>query len=106
MTRKRVTDTRVRKQQILDECMKFAVKYGYHNITRDMIGKRVDMTGAGVSYLFGTMANLERDMVRYAIHTENIKVLAQMVALNNKYVRRKLSDDLKSRITAHISNFK
>ena len=73
------------RTNILKSCLALASTHGYRNITRDQIAIKADVTPSLISYHLGTMLELRRHMMREAIRTENLPVLAQGIASKDKH---------------------
>lgn len=70
----------LRKEDILAAALPLAEKRGYLRLLRNDIANAAKCSGATLHYHFGTMAQLQRDLMRYAIARENLRVIAQGIA--------------------------
>lgn len=90
------------RNDILRACLKLAAKHGYREITRDAIAIEADVTPSLVSYHLGTMIELRRTVMREAIRTECLPVIAQGLAANDKHAR-KSSNELQAAALATLA---
>lgn len=79
---------KIRKHSIVQTALRLAVKHGYTNITRRQIAQTSGVSEAAVSYYFGTMAQLRRDILRHAIQQEVLHIIAQALVNNDPYIAR------------------
>lgn len=84
----------VRKEQIMNACLKLARKHNYTSVTRPMIADACGCSEGTVARIIGTMTQLDRNIMRHAIAKEDLIVLAQGLATKNKHAL-KASDELK-----------
>jgi len=96
MTTPNKSERTARESQILAAALKLAVTHGYRSVTRDHIGQAIGVSPTLVSYVFKTMPNLRRDIMREAVRTENLRVLAQGLAMRDPHAR-KASPELRQR---------
>lgn len=75
--------TDARKEDILAAALPLAERNGYTTITRNDIAKAARISGPTLHYHFGTMAQLRRDLMRYAIKAGSARVIAQGVVAND-----------------------
>jgi len=68
--------------------MKLAVRHGYRHVLRDQIAVEADVHPSNVSYHFGTMIELRRHIMREAIRTECLPIIAQGLAAGDKHARK------------------
>ena len=73
------------RTHILKACLALSERQGYRNITRDQIATKADVTPSLVSYHLGTMEAMRRCVMREAIRTENLAVLAQGIAIKDRH---------------------
>jgi len=69
--------TEARKEDILAAALPLAERHGYTNITRDQIAAAAKVSGPTLHYHFGTIAQLRRDLMRYAVREVCLRVIAQ-----------------------------
>lgn len=86
----------VRKDAILTAAIKLAKKTHYLKVTRLQIAEAVGVSGPAIQYHFKTMKQLQRDMMRAAIHQECLQVIAQGIVANDRHVG-KIAPELKQR---------
>ena len=101
MTKQTKLEARARMASILTAALRLAVTYGYNRITRDAIGTEARIAPTLITYHFGTMATLRRDIMREAIRVECLPVIAQGLAMRDKHAMR-ASDDLRHRALATL----
>lgn len=73
-----------RREEIVQAALSWAQAIGYQNVTRENIAKSVGLTPQAIQHHIGTMAKLRRDIMRRAIATDNLHVLAQGMANKDK----------------------
>lgn len=95
-------DPKERKAQILETAVNVCKTKGFHSITREDIAIELQITKALISRYFGTMANLKRDIIRFAIRNEVIPVIAQGLATGDRHAK-KAPEDLKQRAAAYLA---
>lgn len=74
-----------REQQILTEALRQARAHGYQNIQRAAIADALGIAHSLVNRYFGTMSTLRRDVMRAAVRTECLAVIAQGIALRDRH---------------------
>lgn len=77
-------DPKLRKEQILAAAMVIAVRKGYMHVQRDDVADLADVSPARVSQLFNTMPQLRRAIMRNAVKTKHLVVIAQGLACRDK----------------------
>jgi AcrR family transcriptional regulator len=75
----------IRSQQIIDAAMKLSEKKGYQNVMRSEIASEAGCATGLVSHYYGTMSQLKRAVMRHAVETENLTVIAQGLAERDKH---------------------
>jgi len=68
------------KDKILDAAFSLACECGYRGIRRDMIAERAGVAGGTVNLHFLTMDNLKAAIMRKAIESEQLDILAAGMA--------------------------
>lgn len=76
------------RTHILKACLALAVKHGYRSITRDQIAAEASVHPSNVSYHLGTMIELRRHIMREAVRTECLPVIAQGLAAGDRHARK------------------
>lgn len=76
------------RTHILKACMKLAAAKGYRHILRDEIAVEAGVHPSNISYHFGTMIELRRTIMREAVRTECLPVIAQGLAAGDKHARK------------------
>ena len=96
MTKKRLRPAD-RKQEILNAAIKVAGRPGgWGKLTRDAVAKEAACSEGLVSKYFGTMIAFRRSIMRAAIGTENLAVIAQGLAAGDASAK-KADPELKAR---------
>ena len=88
--------------QILQAALVVASKVGYARLTREDIAKRADVPASLISYHLGTMPALRRKIMREAIRTECLPVVAQGLAIRDRFAL-KAPAELRARAVASLS---
>jgi len=88
--------------QILNAALVVASKVGYARLTREDIAKRADVPASLISYHLGTMPALRRKIMREAIRTECLPVVAQGLAIRDRFAL-KAPAELRARAVASLS---
>ncbi len=89
-------EARQRNSQILAAALKLAEKVGYSQISREAVAKASGVSAPLVTYHMGTMPEFRRKIMREAVRTECLPVIAQGLALKDKHAR-KASEELRAR---------
>jgi DNA-binding transcriptional regulator YbjK len=95
-------DPVLRKKQILTAALDMAVVHGYQNITRGLIAERANVSVGLITRYFGTMKNLKRAVMRAAVNSEVLAVVAQGLA-NGDEQAKKAPQEVKEKAIALIS---
>ena len=75
-----------RENAILQAAIKVAERQGgWSTMTREAVAKEAQCSDAAVSVRFGTMIEFRRTVMRHAIHTKNLSILAQGLAAGDKH---------------------
>ncbi len=77
-----------RKEDILATAVRLAEMNGYAHLTRAEIAAAADITATAITYHFGTMTQLRREIMRYAVAHENLRVIAQGIAAGDTHAAR------------------
>lgn len=94
----------LRKDQILSVAVTQAKEVGYTKITRDGVAEGAGVSMGLVTRYFGTMKNLRRDIIRYAIRNDIAEIIAQGLA-NGDCHARKAPAELKAQAATLLANF-
>lgn len=82
--RKRIAPE-LRRVEILNAAMKLATrKGGWGSLTRASIAVEAECSEALVSLYFGTSVQIKRAVMREAVRTENLPILAQGIVAGDK----------------------
>ena len=77
-----------RRRQILDAALKLAEQGHYMTVYREAIAAEVGIAGPTIHYHFTTMAKLRRAMMRQAVTTECLPVIAQGITSKDSQALR------------------
>lgn len=78
-----------RKDQILIAALRVASKPGgWAKLTRDAVAKEANCAEGLPSKYFGTMISFKRTIMRAAIQAENLSIIAQGLAANDKTAQK------------------
>lgn len=69
-----------RKDAILAAAVEEAKEQGYQWITRDAVARRAGVGAGSVNVAFGTMRDLKRAVLRLAVDTRIVEIVAQGLA--------------------------
>jgi AcrR family transcriptional regulator len=103
MTKRKRLKPEVRKESILAAAVPLAEEHGYACISRDAIAAAAGVTGPTLSHYFGTMAQFRRDLMRYAIREECLRILAQGLAAGSIQAQR-APPDLRRRALSSVDS--
>lgn len=81
-------DHAAHRAHILQAALTVASRVGYAHATQASIADRAGVPPSLLSYYFGTMTQLRRDLMREAIRTECLPVIAQGVANRDRHALR------------------
>ena len=102
VNKKRVNPS-LRKDHILRHAVEESMHSGYHAVLRSSIANRAGVSMGLVTNYFGTMTQLRRAVMRYAVENEVLIVIAQGLANKDKQAK-KASTELKEKAAAYIIN--
>lgn len=95
-----------RKQQIVAAALKLAERRdkrgGYKELTRDMIAEAAEVSPGLVSHAVGAMPAVLKAIMREAVATENVVVVAQGLGARDP-IALKAPEDLKRRAALHLA---
>ena len=77
-----------RDEQLLAAAARIACDVGYMQITREAVAEAAGVSPAVISHRFGTMVNFKRDLMRYAIRKQVLPIVAQGLAVGDRFARR------------------
>lgn len=92
----------LRKAHILAAAVAMAKDTGYHKLTRDAVAESAGVSMGLVTRYFGTMNQLRRDVIRYAIRHNIPEIIAQGLANADDHAK-KAPDELKARAKAILT---
>lgn len=87
---------KIESSRILDAAVFVAKRDGFNKINRDQIALKAGVSTGVVSQAFGTMIKLKRTVMRHAIHSEIIEIIAVGLGVRDK-TAMKAPDELKRR---------
>ena len=96
-------EVRERKAQILAAALMVCQTASYARVTREQIAARAGCPPTLISYHFGTMPSLRRDIMREAIRAECLPVIAQGLALRDPHAL-KAAPELRRRAGLTLAN--
>lgn len=85
----------VRKDAILVAACGLAEQGHYRDVTRKEVAAAVGVSGPAIQYHFGTMQQLRKDLIRFAIKRECWRVVAQAIAAGDPQAGRLSAEDRK-----------
>lgn len=74
MSKQKRMKPEARKEDILSAALPLAARKGYTAVTREEIAKAAGVSGPAVQYHFKTMAQLRRDLMRFAIKHAGLRL--------------------------------
>ena len=80
--------TDVRKEEIVAVALKLAEASHYAQVQRKQIADIMGVTPPALTYHYGTMEQLRRDIMRAAIKQENLVVVAQGLVAQDVYAKK------------------
>jgi AcrR family transcriptional regulator len=87
MTKKQKPDDR--KYQILTAALAVAERPGgFSKLTREAVAKEVGCAESLISRYFGTIPSFKRTIIRSAILTENLAIIAQGLAIGDPHAQK------------------
>ncbi len=86
---------KIKKIDLLEVAIKLAEAEGYSNVKRDEIARVAGVAMGTVNYHLGTMSKIKKSIVKHAIKTENLTIMAQAIIAKDP-MSSKISDDLRS----------
>lgn len=92
---------RERKAQILSAALDLCKTASYSRITREQIAERAGIPPTLITYHFGTMPALRRDIMREAVRIECLPVVAQGLAVRDAHAV-KAPEELRNRAIASL----
>ena len=79
-----MTTKQLRTAELLDAALKLAAAEGWSNLTRDGIARVAGCSFALVTLRLGTMESIRRSVMRAAVRTRNVAVVAEGLALKDR----------------------
>jgi hypothetical protein len=90
-----------RKKQIMTHALQLSRKVGYINVRRDALAQEAGVANGLVSTHWNTMAQLKKAIMREAIHTEDLVIISQGIAMQDRYAL-KAPEELRKRAIAQL----
>lgn len=94
---------RERKAQILSAALILCETASYARVTREQIAERAGCPPTLITYHFGTMPALRRDIMREAVRAECLPVIAQGLALRDAHAL-KAPEELRRRAAETLAH--
>jgi len=69
---------------ILKAAIRIAREHGFQKITRELIANKAGVSTGRVSQAFGTMIQLRRAIMRFAIKREELEIIAAGLGIQDK----------------------
>lgn len=88
MNKKRAAGPELRKDHILNVAIKLAEKLGYSRMTVMQVAEAAGVTHGTVLRYYGTVAQLRNDVMRKAVKTENLKIIAQGLSIGDRQAKK------------------
>lgn len=85
-------DPSLRKDAILTVALKLAEKHGYQKITRDQVASEAGVSAGVINQRFGTMERLRVELMRRAVKTKCLAVIAQGLVAKNPHAMKADAD--------------
>lgn len=76
-----------RRKQILDAAVKLAADKHFQTVLRRDIAQEAGCATGLISYHFGTMAKLRREVIRHAVTVGNVAVISQGLGAGDMYAK-------------------
>lgn len=93
-----------RRSEILREALLLAATEGYTRVTREALGRRLGYASSSlVAHHMGSAADLRRKIMREAVRTENLPIVAQGIALKDR-IALKAPEEVRARALATLVN--
>lgn len=103
MTRERIDDPEIRKQQIVEAALQVALKVGYKKITRKEIAEKAGVSAGLITNYFTPMEILKNEVLILAVRKEIIEIIAQGVGVRDP-ITRNLPNKLKKKVLKYLAN--
>lgn len=94
---------KARRDEILDAALALAEERSHVEITREEISERAGVSVGLITHYFGTMPKLKRDVMRAAIRTEILPIIARGIVMGDPHAL-KAPPELKQRALASLSS--
>lgn len=91
----------IRLEHILGVALDVAEKSGFSKLSRTEVAEQCGVSSSLIQYHFKTIPNFKRDVMRYAIKTERLSVIAEGLATRNPHAL-KAPQELKDRAIASL----
>lgn len=81
-------EARARVAQILAAALELAQKTGYQKLTREAVAQRLGIPSSLIPYHMGSMTEFRRKIMREAVRTECLSVIAQGIAARDSHAMK------------------
>jgi DNA-binding transcriptional regulator YbjK len=98
---KRRLDPTIRRNEILQAALSVAERVGCKQLTRIQVAQKARCAESLISSYFGTMTQFRRTIMRAAVKTKNLKIIAYGLVEKDNHAL-KASPDLKKRALSSI----
>lgn len=78
----------IRKQAIVEAAAVVALEYGFTAFTAAQVSERAGCSMRLVKHYYGTMPQLKRDVMRYAVTSGNAPLVAMGLAANDRHAQK------------------
>ncbi len=92
-----------RRAHVLAVAYEMAAELGYQWISRDPVASRAKVAQGSIQFLFGSMKELKREVLREAIRREDLAILAQGLA-DGSPIAHSAPEDMKKRALAALTH--
>ncbi len=90
------------KNDMIEKALAVAEKVGFSSLTRTRVAEACGVSPGLINYRFGTLAAMQRDIVRAAIRKESLAVIAHVIAVGHP-LAKKIDPDLRQKAIASMS---
>lgn len=82
----------IRKDEIVAVALRLAAKTHYKQVQRKQVADALGVTPPAITYHFGTMGQLQKAIMRRAVDSSCLKVIAQGLVANDKQAQKAPAD--------------
>lgn len=91
----------VRKEIIIEAAIELSKEFGFQQITRDQVAKKIRLTDSAIGYYF-SRKELQNKILEAAIERGIVEILAQAFALNDPRIKN-LNAETKAKVMEYIN---